>query len=183
MLKLIFKKQLYPNFSEVKDIDFNTFTFEDIVQLDEKPRIKMEKKPSDHLEEIEESSSSDSSEEGMELLEVPQPTTSKSGKKRNIEKIVEEYLKKHGIKLNFLIPKDEIEILQPIGQGGYGQVNLGRWLGQEVAVKRYVKKQGLRNRHIGHFIEEVQLINRLLHPSIVLYMGMCIYDDQYAMIT
>ena len=85
MLKLIFKKQLYPNFSEVKDIDFNTFTFEDIVQLDEKPRIKTEKKPSDHLEEIEESSSSDSSEEGMELLEVPQPTTSKSGKKRNIE--------------------------------------------------------------------------------------------------
>lgn len=69
-------------------------------------------------------------------------------------------------------------------------MNLGRWLGQEVAVKvgsvltqRYVKKQGLRNRHIGHFIEEVQLINRLLHPSIVLYMGMCIYDDQYAMIT
>jgi serine/threonine protein kinase len=46
-----------------------------------------------------------------------------------------------------------------------------------------MKQQGLRNRHIGHFIEEVQLINRLLHPSIVLYMGMCIYDDQYAMIT
>jgi serine/threonine protein kinase len=29
----------------------------------------------------------------------------------------------------------------------------------------------------------VQLINRLLHPSIVLYMGMCIHDDQYEMVT
>jgi len=50
MLKLIFKKQLYPSFSEVKDIDFITFTFEDIGQLNEKPRIKMEKKPNDNLE-------------------------------------------------------------------------------------------------------------------------------------
>lgn len=46
-----------------------------------------------------------------------------------------------------------------------------------------MKKEGLRNRHIGHFIEEVQLISKLLHPSIVLYMGMCIEDNQYAMVT
>lgn len=60
---------------------------------------------------------------------------------------------------------------------------LGRWLGQEVAVKKYLKKQGFRNRHIDHFIEEVQVINRLQHPCIVLYMGMCIYDNEYAMVT
>lgn len=90
---------------------------------------------------------------------------------------------KLGIKQTFLIPKDQIEIIKPIGKGGYGQVYLGRWLGQDVAVKKYLKKQGFRNRHVGHFIEEVQVINKLLHPSIVLYMGMCIYDNEYGMVT
>ena len=84
---------------------------------------------------------------------------------------VSNYMDKLGIKLTFLIPKDQIEIIKPIGKGGYGQVFLGRWLGQDVAVKKYLKKQGFRNRHVGHFIEEVQVINKLLHPSIVLYMG------------
>lgn len=95
-----------------------------------------------------------------------------------------------GIRLTFLIPKDQIEIIKPIGKGGYGQVYLGRWLGQDVAVKKYTKKQGFRNRHVGNFIEEVQVINKLLHPCIVLYMGsfwlnlgMCIFDNEYIMVT
>lgn len=54
---------------------------------------------------------------------------------------------------------------------------LGKWVGQEVAVKKYLKKKGFRNKHVGHFIEEIQVINKLLHPSIVLYMGMCIDDN------
>jgi serine/threonine-protein kinase TNNI3K len=73
--------------------------------------------------------------------------------------------------------------MQPIGKGGYGQVYLGKWLGQDVAVKKYLKKKGFRNKHVGHFIEEVQVINKLLHPSIVLYMGMCIDDNEYDMVT
>lgn len=66
---------------------------------------------------------------------------------------IESYMIKKGIRLTFLIPKDQIEILKPIGKGGYGQVYLGRWLGQDVAVKKYMKKQGFRNRHVGNFIE------------------------------
>lgn len=84
---------------------------------------------------------------------------------------IEAYMEKKGIKLTFLIPKEQIEIIKPIGKGGYGQVFLGRWLGQDVAVKKYLKKQGFRNRHVGHFLEELEVINKLLHPSIVLYMG------------
>lgn len=53
------------------------------------------------------------------------------------------YLKKHGIKLNFLIPKDEINIIKEIGKGGFGQVYLGKWLSQDVAVK--VRFQSFRN--------------------------------------
>ncbi len=73
--------------------------------------------------------------------------------------IVEEYLKKHGIKLNFLIPKDEIEILQPIGEGGYGQVNLGRWLGQEVAVKVPPKISSALRQEAG----SAEQTHRVLH--------------------
>ena len=66
---------------------------------------------------------------------------------------VENYLEKKGIKLTFLIPKEQIDIIRPIGKGGYGQVFEGKWLGQPVAVKKYLKKQGFRNKHVGHFIE------------------------------
>ncbi len=61
-------------------------------------------------------------------------------------------MQKKGIKLTFLIPKDQITIIEPIGRGGYGQVFRGRWLGQDVAVKKYLKKQGFRNKHVGNFI-------------------------------
>ncbi len=43
---------------------------------------------------------------------------------------IENYMAKKGIKLTFLIPKEQISIIQPIGKGGYGQVYLGRWIGQ-----------------------------------------------------
>lgn len=66
---------------------------------------------------------------------------------------VSDYLKKKGIKLTFLIKKEQLEIIKPIGKGGYGQVFLGKLFGQEVAVKKYLKKRGFRNKHIGNFVE------------------------------
>ena len=64
---------------------------------------------------------------------------------------VEGYLKKHGIKLNFLIPKNEIMSIKEIGKGGFGQVYLGRWLGQEVAIKVpiFVSRNTSRKRGSG----------------------------------
>ena len=44
-------------------------------------------------------------------------------------------------------------------------------MGQDVAVKRYMKKRGFRNRHITHFLEEAEITNKLMHPNIVLNMG------------
>ena len=66
---------------------------------------------------------------------------------------VSEYLDKRGIKLTFLIKREELKIEKPIGKGGYGQVFLGKLFGQQVAVKRYLKKRGVRNKHIANFIE------------------------------
>lgn len=197
MLKLIFKKQIYPSFKEVKDIDFSAFTVEDIGHLDEKPRLKMEKKQSDHIEDIESSDSDSSEEDDRERLEIPKPEADPKPGKPNIESKPLWYLRKSGS----LFEEARHQTQFPHSQGGNRNTAADRtgrlWTSQpwqvagpgsrsqgtKVMIQRYVKQQGLRNRHIGHFIEEVQLINRLLHPSIVLYMGMCIFDNQYAMIT
>lgn len=70
-----------------------------------------------------------------------------------------------------LIPREQILISKTIGKGSYGEVFLAEWMGQDIAVKRYMKKRGIRNRHIAHFLEEAEITNKLLHPNIVLFMG------------
>ena len=78
---------------------------------------------------------------------------------------------KKGLIMKSMITKEDIKIIEVIGKGGYGEVLLANWLGQKVAVKNYQKRKGLRNRHIAHFLEETEIIHRLAHPNIVLYMG------------
>jgi len=36
---------------------------------------------------------------------------------------------------------------------------------------------------VQDFISEVRVMNNLRHPNIVLYMGVCLYQSQYFMIT
>jgi hypothetical protein len=38
-------------------------------------------------------------------------------------------LKRKGISTNFLIDLEEIGIERKVGEGGFGEVRLGRWLG------------------------------------------------------
>lgn len=89
-----------------------------------------------------------------------------------------------GIGSNFLIAYKELEMLKKVGEGGYGDVFLGKWLGQEVAIKQYGKNSKFRNtKKIADFIKEVEVISNLRHPNIVLYMGVCINYSKYLMIT
>ena len=37
--------------------------------------------------------------------------------------------------MNFLIENTELQYLDKIGEGGYGEVFKGKWLGQDVAIK------------------------------------------------
>ena len=93
--------------------------------------------------------------------------------------------KEAGIGANFLIDYKELEMIKKIGEGGYGDVYLGKWLGQEVAIKQYGKNSSKKRttKKTTDFIKEVEVISNLRHPNIVLYMGVCINFSNYLMIT
>jgi len=51
-------------------------------------------------------------------------------------------------------------------------------------VQHFGKKHFRVNKRSAlDFLKEVQVINNLRHPNIVLYMGVCINNQQYLMIT
>ena len=50
-------------------------------------------------------------------------------------------LKEFGINEKVLINYKELILSKKIGEGGYGEVYMGSWLGQEVAVKVYGRKK------------------------------------------
>jgi serine/threonine protein kinase len=57
-----------------------------------------------------------------------------------------------------------------IGGGGYGEVFKARWVGTQVAVKRFGKRY-MSKKALKDFIKEIEMLNQLRHPNIVLYMG------------
>ena len=60
-----------------------------------------------------------------------------------------------------------------LGRGGYGDVFKARWMGTKVAVKKFGKRYMTR-KALKDFIKEIEMLNQLRHPNIVLYMGVSI---------
>ena len=52
-----------------------------------------------------------------------------------MEQKIIQLLKKFHISANFLIDFKELVLGKKIGEGGYGEVHQGKWLGQDVAIK------------------------------------------------
>lgn len=74
---------------------------------------------------------------------------------------------------DFFIDFKELEIdvkADFIGRGGYGDVFKARWFGTNVAVKKFGKRYMTR-KALKDFIKEIEMLNHLRHPNIVLYMG------------
>jgi serine/threonine protein kinase len=70
-----------------------------------------------------------------------------------------------------------------IGGGGYGDVYCGKWLGTKVAIKKFGKRY-LTKKAVKDFIKEIEVVNQLRHPNIVLYMGVSLdANNFYYMIT
>ncbi|KAJ6238954.1 serine/threonine-protein kinase edr1 [Anaeramoeba flamelloides] len=70
------------------------------------------------------------------------------------------------------ISPEEVQDLEAIGSGAYGNVFRAIWRGKEVAVKR-IKPEYVRGEHLEEFKREVLVLSRTRHPNIVLFMGAC----------
>lgn len=90
-----------------------------------------------------------------------------------------------------VIDYSEIEMGQSIGEGGknvfdshhrelgYGEVFKGKWLGQDVAIKVYGRKKVKNKDQLdSDFLREVEVISKLRHPNIVLFMGVSISPQE-----
>ena len=64
-----------------------------------------------------------------------------------------------------------------IGGGGYGDVYRATWLGTSVAIKRFGKRYMFK-KALKDFIKEIEMLNSLRHPNIVLYMGISMDPSQ-----
>jgi len=60
-----------------------------------------------------------------------------------------------------------------LGSGGFGDVYKATWLGTMIALKRF-KKRTMNRSALKDFIKEIEMLNQLRHPNIVLYMGVAI---------
>ena len=73
------------------------------------------------------------------------------------------------------IDQNEIEVMEAIGSGAFGAVYRGRLWGSDVAVKTLHAAQQTEDNTpiIDSLKEESELLARLRHPNVVLYIGAC----------
>ena len=76
----------------------------------------------------------------------------------------------------------EIEILERIGGGAFGQVHRGRFRATEVAVKLVPRTS---EQELKQFRGEAAMLARLRHPNVCLFMGACFDKDapHWALVT
>ncbi|KAI9101600.1 hypothetical protein K1719_023844 [Acacia pycnantha] len=80
------------------------------------------------------------------------------------------------------IPWEEMVLGERIGLGSYGEVHHGEWRGTEVAVKRFLD-QDISGESLEEFKSEVQIMKRLRHPNVVLFMGAVIRPPNLSIVT
>ena len=57
-------------------------------------------------------------------------------------------------------------------------------MGQDIAIKSFgTHKNKINKRRLANFVKEIKVNTNLRHPNIVLYMGVCVDNNNYYMIT
>eukprot|EP00742_Colponemidia_sp_Colp-10_P009081 GILJ01009877.1.p1 GENE.GILJ01009877.1~~GILJ01009877.1.p1 ORF type:complete len:582 (-),score=74.99 GILJ01009877.1:226-1971(-) len=82
----------------------------------------------------------------------------------------------------FMIDYKQLKFGKKIGEGGYGRVYRGKWLGKDVALKVF-RQRHLKKDMSREFIDEVAVMSKLRHPNIVLYMGASVSPPHYVIMT
>lgn len=107
--------------------------------------------PADSAASSPPSSSSSSSSEEVDKLHRKKTHDKASHQSSEIRELYE-FLKEHR-SLDFLIREKDIEKLELIGEGGFGKVYKGKYVGQLIAIKDYLKTG--KHRHKEDFMKEL----------------------------
>ncbi|KAI9918839.1 hypothetical protein PsorP6_011887 [Peronosclerospora sorghi] len=69
------------------------------------------------------------------------------------------------------IPREKVELRELLSRGGYGEVYVGSYHGQVVAVKQLLPEKKKTMSQVNAFLSEVKLMATLDHPRIVSFIG------------
>eukprot|EP00002_Diphylleia_rotans_P037715 TRINITY_DN8454_c1_g1_i4.p1 TRINITY_DN8454_c1_g1~~TRINITY_DN8454_c1_g1_i4.p1 ORF type:complete len:1525 (+),score=272.84 TRINITY_DN8454_c1_g1_i4:1596-6170(+) len=85
-------------------------------------------------------------------------------------------------RVQLIVPVTELEFGEAIGAGSFGEVYRGIWRGADVAIKKFYN-QLLGADVVEEFSQEIGIMVQLRHPNILLYMGACVEEPNYAIIS
>ncbi|KAF8040685.1 hypothetical protein BT93_B2805 [Corymbia citriodora subsp. variegata] len=77
---------------------------------------------------------------------------------------------------------EDLQIGERIGIGSYGEVYRAEWNGTEVAVKKFLD-QDFSGEALAQFKCEVEIMLRLRHPNVVLFMGAVTRPPHFSILT
>ncbi|XVF48661.1 hypothetical protein PTKIN_Ptkin03bG0207900 [Pterospermum kingtungense] len=80
------------------------------------------------------------------------------------------------------IPWEDLQVGERIGIGSYGEVYRAEWNGTEVAVKKFLD-QDFSGAALVQFKCEVEIMLRLRHPNVVLFMGAVTRPPHFSILT
>ncbi|XWS17642.1 hypothetical protein CRYUN_Cryun33cG0085000 [Craigia yunnanensis] len=80
------------------------------------------------------------------------------------------------------IPWEDLQIGERIGIGSYGEVYRADWNGTEVGVKKFLD-QDFSGDALVQFKYEVEIMLRLRHPNVVLFMGAVTRSTHFSILT
>ncbi|XP_071687030.1 uncharacterized protein [Rutidosis leptorrhynchoides] len=77
---------------------------------------------------------------------------------------------------------EDLIFKEEIGHGSFARVYRGIWNGSDVAVKVYLGNQ-YSEKVLQDYNKEIDIMKRLRHPNVLLYMGSVCSQDKLAMVT
>lgn len=80
------------------------------------------------------------------------------------------------------IDASELSLGRKIGSGAFGIVYRGVWRGTDIAAKKLLE-QRLDEATMNQFKMEIEMMSKLRHPNVVLYLGACLEKNHLVIVT
>eukprot|EP00029_Vermamoeba_vermiformis_P010000 TRINITY_DN5168_c0_g1_i1.p1 TRINITY_DN5168_c0_g1~~TRINITY_DN5168_c0_g1_i1.p1 ORF type:complete len:765 (-),score=122.55 TRINITY_DN5168_c0_g1_i1:390-2684(-) len=81
------------------------------------------------------------------------------------------------------IPKEQLVFGQVLGKGFFGEVRKGKWRGSDVAIKIIYRESFKEKNDEDLFIREVEILTKLRHPRVILFLGAVLSPECKAIVT